>query len=73
MLLRFNSLLKLQETKIAEFANSVDLDEVAHNEPPHQDQQCLPSSLCILNLIHVQLGLTFFENLQAKILLSAYW
>ena len=27
--------LKLPETKIAEFANSVDLDEVAHNEPPH--------------------------------------
>ena len=26
-------------TKIAEFANSVDLDEVAHNEPPHLDLQ----------------------------------
>ena len=23
--------------KIAEFANSIDLDEVAHNEPPHLD------------------------------------
>ena len=33
------------ETNIAEFANSVDLDEVAHNEPPHQDLHCLPSSL----------------------------
>ena len=33
------------ETKIAEFANSVDLDEVAHNEPPHLDLHCLPSSL----------------------------
>ena len=32
-------------TKIAEFANSVDLDEVAHNEPPHLDLHCLPSSL----------------------------
>ena len=32
-------------TKIAEFANSVDLDEVAHYEPPHIDQHCLPSSL----------------------------
>ena len=31
--------------KIAEFANSVGLDEVAHNEPPHQDLPCLPSSL----------------------------
>ena len=33
------------ETKIAKFANSVDLDEVAHNEPPHLDLHCLPSSL----------------------------
>ena len=39
------TLLKLPEAKIAEFANSVDLDEVAHNEPPHQDLHCLPSSL----------------------------
>ena len=30
--------------KIVEFANSVDLDEVAHNEPPHLDLHCLPSS-----------------------------
>ena len=30
---------------IAEFANSVDLDEVANNEPPHLDLHCLPSSL----------------------------
>ena len=33
------------EMKIAEFAKSVDLDEVAHNEPPHLDPHCLPSSL----------------------------
>ena len=31
------------EMKIAEFANSIDLDEVAHNEPPHLDLHCLPS------------------------------
>ena len=31
--------------KIAEFANSVDPDEVALNEPPHLDLHCLPSSL----------------------------
>ena len=37
--------LKVPETKIAELANSVDLDEVAHNEPPHLDLNCLPSSL----------------------------
>ena len=30
---------------MAEFANSVDLDEVAHDEPPHQDLHYLPSSL----------------------------
>ena len=28
-----------------EFANSVDLDEVAQNEPPPLDIHCLPSSL----------------------------
>ena len=29
---------------MAEFANSVDLDEVAHHEPPHLDLHCLPST-----------------------------
>ena len=43
--------LTVPETKIAEFANSLDLDEMAHNEPPHQDLHCLPSSLRILNMI----------------------
>ena len=28
-----------------EFANTVDPDETAHNEPSHLDLQCLPSSL----------------------------
>ena len=28
-----------------EFANSIDLDEVAHNEPPHLDLHFLPFSL----------------------------
>ena len=37
--------LSLPETKIAEFANGVDLDEVAHKEPPHLDLHCLPSNL----------------------------
>ena len=39
--------LSVPGKKIAEFANSihVDLDEVAHNEPPHLDLHCLPSSL----------------------------
>ena len=39
-----NLTLKLPVTKTAEFANSVDLDEVAHNEPPHVDLHCLPCS-----------------------------
>ena len=30
---------------MAESANSGDLDEVAHDEPPHLDLHCLPSSL----------------------------
>ena len=41
----------MPDMKIAEFANSVDLDEVAHDEPPHVDLHCLPSSLLILNMI----------------------
>ena len=36
---------QLSDTKIAEFANSIDLDEVAHNEPSHLDLHCLPSNL----------------------------
>ena len=43
MVFRFNSLTTV--TKIAEFANSVDLDEVAQKEPPPLDLHCLPSSL----------------------------
>ena len=39
----FNTLVK--EAKIAAFANSVALDEVAHNEPPHLDLHCFASSL----------------------------
>ena len=41
--IQFNSLTTSDEK--AEFANSVDLDEVAHHEPPHLDLHCLPSSL----------------------------
>ena len=29
---------------IAESANSIDSDEVAHNEPPHLDLYCCPKS-----------------------------
>ena len=42
----FLTLYYVPETKIAEFTNSVDPDEVAHNnELPHLDLQRLPSSL----------------------------
>ena len=34
-----------RKSKIAEFANNVGLDEVAHYEPPHLDPHCLSSSL----------------------------
>ena len=37
--------LKAPITTIADFANTVDPDETAHNEPSHLDLQCLPSSL----------------------------
>ena len=34
--------------KLAEFPNSVDQGEVAHNEPPHLDLHCLLSILYFL-------------------------
>ena len=39
--------LKMPKMKIpvAEFANSIDPDGVAHNEPSHMDLYCLPSPL----------------------------
>ena len=54
-------------TKIAEFANSVDLDEVAHSEPPHLDLHYLPFEFSIC----YSYALFFFENLQTKILSSS--
>ena len=39
------SLIVSSEKKIAEFANSVDLDKVAQHEPPHLDLHCLVSIL----------------------------
>ena len=37
--------------KTAEFTNSVDLDEVAHDEPPHRDLHCLLAMLSNLGMI----------------------
>ena len=36
---------RVKVPKMDRFANSVDPDEVAHNELPHLDLHCLPSSL----------------------------
>ena len=33
--------------KTAIFANSINPDEVAHNEPPHLDLHCSPSSFLV--------------------------
>ena len=41
-----NLTLKASNTTIiAEFANTADPDETAHNEPSHLDLQCLPSKV----------------------------
>ena len=37
--------LKAPITTITDFANTVDPDETAHNEPSHLHLQCLPTSL----------------------------
>ena len=37
--------LQVTSIETAEFANSIEPDEVAHNEPPHLDLHCLLSSL----------------------------
>ena len=37
--------IKTPNTTLAEFANTVDPDEMAHNWPFHLDLQCLPSSV----------------------------
>ena len=37
--------LRIRDKKRTESANSVDLDEVAHHEPPHLDLHCMPSCL----------------------------
>ena len=46
-------ILKAPNTTKADFANTVDPDETAHNEPSHQDPQCLPSSILMYNIIQL--------------------
>ena len=38
---------------MVKFSNSVNPDEVAHHEPPHEDPNCLPYSLRIFNMINL--------------------
>ena len=48
-----NSFTKHQEMRIhvINFANGVDSDEAAHNEPPHLDLHCLLSGFLIFIMI----------------------
>ena len=54
---------KAPNTTIAEFTNTVDPDETAHNEPSHLDLQCLLSSLLIFQHNTVYIG-SFSKILQ---------
>ena len=59
------SALKVPETKIVDFANSVDPDQVAHNEPPHLDLHCFvvfEFSLFSSNFIIYYFGILLFEK-----------
>ena len=48
--------LKVSETKIAKYANCIDLDEVAHDEPPHLDLMCLCSLFHSVLFYHISLA-----------------
>ena len=61
----------MQNTTKAEFANTVDPDEMAHHEPSYLDIQCLPSSILIYNLIQFELKV-FFLNFADVILLPTF-
>ena len=52
------------KTKEVKFANSVDPDQMAHDEPSHLDLLCLPSSLSVLDTIFLWLNTEFspFQN-----------
>ena len=49
----YNTILthKAPNTTTADFANTVDPDETAHNELSHLDLQCLPSGLLIFYMV----------------------
>ena len=58
--------------KIAEFANSVDPDEAAHNEPPRLNLYFLPYSL-FMNSQYDTLWMKHFLNIADVVLSSAFW
>ena len=62
--------IKVPNATKAEFANTVDLDEMAHDELSHLNLQCLPSCPLIFNIIQFELKL--FENCADVILFSAF-
>ena len=47
----FTLTFKAIKIKIVKVANSLDPNEVVHNELPHLDLHCLPSGLLNLNMI----------------------
>ena len=55
-------LRQAQQKKSAEFANSVDPDEAAHNELPNLGPHCLPSSLRIFKYDIAWMKPFFFSN-----------
>ena len=61
---------KAPNTTIADFANTVDPDETAHNEPSHLDLQCLPSCFLFFNII--QFIFKVFRNFADIIFSSAF-
>ena len=60
--------LNAPNTTKADFANTVDPEETAHNEPSHLDPQCLPLSILIYKII--QFELSVFKNIADMILPS---
>ena len=62
----------VKEWNIAEFANSVDPDEAAHNELPHLDLHCFPTSLWILNTIQLN-NVSFFNFADLNFLSLRFW
>ena len=69
-----NDLIRLWDRteKMDEFANSVNPNEAALNESPHQSLQCFLPYLLILNMIYLSSGKTFLEIMQTYILSIAF-